>query len=161
MPVTRRKTGVQPTGAGYDDVLASLVRLVGEARGAATRSLIAVMTAAYWEIGRHIVEHEQRGTQRAGYGEALLERLSADLTKRFGRGFSTDRLETSRLFYLAYPSREISATVSRISDNQLMLQGKLASVEMPRFALSWSHAVTRTRHQLEARATGKAPRRRK
>jgi len=51
----------------------------------------------------------------AAYGEALLARLSVDLTNCFGRGFSVDRLETSRLFYLAYTAPSISATASRKS----------------------------------------------
>jgi hypothetical protein len=47
------------------------------------------MTAVYSEIGRRIVESEQRGRWRADYGERLIERLSEDLTKQFGRGFGT------------------------------------------------------------------------
>lgn len=42
------------------------------------------MTARYWEIGRRIVEAEQKGRRRAGYGEQLIERLSLELTGRFG-----------------------------------------------------------------------------
>jgi predicted nuclease of restriction endonuclease-like (RecB) superfamily len=67
------------------------------------------MTATYWEIGRRIVEYEQGGKARAEYGEALLERLSADLTRGFGRGFGVDNLQRFRLFYLAYPPNEILA----------------------------------------------------
>jgi DUF1016 N-terminal domain len=80
--------------------------VVEEARRTAARSINAVMTMTYLEIGRRVVEREQAGGSRAGYGEALLQRLSAEPTKRFGRGFSVDRLETSRLFYLAYPPHE-------------------------------------------------------
>lgn len=50
---------------------------------------------------------------RAGYGEALLKRLSADLTARFGRGFSVDNLEAMRVCFLAYPPAAISETSSR------------------------------------------------
>ena len=35
-----------------------------------------------WLVGRRIVEQEQVGKRRAGYGDALLERLAADLTAR-------------------------------------------------------------------------------
>jgi len=73
------------------------------------------MTATYWEIGRRIVEHEQGGKARAEYGEALLNRLAADLTARFGRGFGVDNLQRFRLFYLAWPPQEIHATLSRKS----------------------------------------------
>jgi len=63
----------------------------------------ALITATYWEIGRRIVEFEQRGESRAAYGEALIERLSADLSARFGRGFSARNLEQMRQFYLFWP----------------------------------------------------------
>lgn len=88
------------------------------ARRASARAVNALMTATYWEIGRRIVEHEQGGARRAGYGQALLERLSTDLTRRFGRGFGVDNLQRFRAFYLAYPSRAIHATASRTSGAQ-------------------------------------------
>jgi DUF1016 N-terminal domain len=61
------------------------------------------MTATYWEIGRRIVEFEQHGAARAGYGEQILSKLSHDLTARFGRGFGVDNLELFRAFHLTYP----------------------------------------------------------
>lgn len=65
------------------------VALLDTTRRAAAHSVNALMTAAYWEIGRSIVEFEQAGQDRAAaYGEALIERLSADLSGRFGQGFS-------------------------------------------------------------------------
>ncbi|WP_366919821.1 DUF1016 N-terminal domain-containing protein [Burkholderia gladioli] len=62
--------------------------LLNAARRAAARSVNALMRAGYWEIGRRIVEAEQKGKRRAGYGEQLMARPSVDLTARFGRGFS-------------------------------------------------------------------------
>jgi len=79
------------------------------------------MTATYWEVGRRIVEHEQHGKKRAGYGEALLERLSVDLTARFGRGFSRQNLHKYRQFFLSYPAENIRPTPS----------GKLLSEKRP------------------------------
>jgi len=70
------------------------------------------MTATYWEIGRRIVEFEQGGENRAAYGQALLKRLSADISARFGRGFSERNLEQMRLFYQAWPVEKICLTVS-------------------------------------------------
>jgi hypothetical protein len=67
------------------------------------------------EIGRRIVEFEQGGEKRAEYGAELLETLAADLTNRFGRGFSTDNLESMRRFYRALPPTKISETLSRDS----------------------------------------------
>ncbi|MCG2789012.1 MAG: DUF1016 N-terminal domain-containing protein [Actinomycetia bacterium] len=76
------------------------------------RYVNTVLVATYWLIGRRIVEHEQKGSKRAGYGGELLQKLSQDLNRRFGRGFSTDNLEAMRRFYLSYPI-EISETLSR------------------------------------------------
>jgi predicted nuclease of restriction endonuclease-like (RecB) superfamily len=135
--------------AGYDGFLADVVRVIEDARRAAARSVNAVMTATYWLVGRRIVELEQGGEARAGYGEALLGRLSADLTERFGRGFSADNLETMRLFYLAYPSAPISETASRKSSTArrsetLSRESELAALA-GRFRLSWSHYVSLVR----------------
>lgn len=74
------------------------------------------MTASYWEIGRRIAEAEKKGWRPPGYGEQLMERLSADLTARLGRGFGVNNLESMRRFFLAYPQPEISQTVSRKFD---------------------------------------------
>ena len=62
----------------YGDVHTAIVELLETARRAAARSVNALMTASYWEIGRRIVEFEQGGKDRAKYGEALIERLAAD-----------------------------------------------------------------------------------
>ncbi|MGK2951668.1 MAG: DUF1016 N-terminal domain-containing protein [Thiobacillus sp.] len=70
-------------------------------------------------MGRRIVEAEQQGKRRAGYGEQLIARLSADLTVRFGRGFSPDNLENMRRFFAAYPRPVISEALSRKSGNGL------------------------------------------
>ena len=67
------------------------------------------MTTSYREIGRRIVQAEQQGKRRAGYGEQLIERLSLDLTQQFGRGFSVRNLEQMRLFYVTW---SIPQTVS-------------------------------------------------
>ena len=70
------------------------------------------MTAAYWLIGHRIVEFEQSGEERATYGTALMERLAADLTQRFGRGFSRQNIQYMRLFYVSYPSVQIRQALS-------------------------------------------------
>jgi predicted nuclease of restriction endonuclease-like (RecB) superfamily len=96
----------------YGDVHTGIVELLESARRAAVRSVNALMTASYWEIGRRIVEFEQGGRGRAKYGEALIERLAEDLTHRFGRGFSRQNLQQMRAFYSAWPSDSICQTVS-------------------------------------------------
>ena len=62
----------------YESVLADVAGVLETARHAAARSVNSVMTTAYWEIGRRLVEVEQAGQARADYGVRLLKRLSAD-----------------------------------------------------------------------------------
>jgi hypothetical protein len=88
--------------AGYDETLHEFVALLEASRRATARAANAIMTATYWEIGRRIVEIEQGGKHRAGYGEELLKRLAKDLTARFGRGFSRPNLNQMRAFYLSH-----------------------------------------------------------
>lgn len=145
------KTKASAVVTGYEDLFTDVARVIEDARRAAARSVNAVMTTTYWLVGRRIVEHEQGGMARAGYGEAILERLSADLSARFGRGFSVDNLETMRLFFQTYPAPESekSETPSRKSlavNEPETLSGELPTVAS-RFRLSWSHytLLVRTR----------------
>jgi len=101
----------------YNSLIGSIRSLVETARHSAARSVNALMTATYWEIGRRIVEFEQGGSKRAGYGQELLKRLAGDLRGRFGRGFAVDNLQRMRGFYLAWGLEQIYATVSRKSLN--------------------------------------------
>jgi len=134
--------------AGYAGIHGGIVELLDAARQAAARSVNALMTASYWEVGRRIVEAEQQGKRRAGYGEQLIERLSADLTVQFGRGFGVNNLENMRRFFLAYPRSEISQTVSGklgggpASENSQTLSGDLSLTELAQvFTLPWSAYV--------------------
>ena len=86
----------------YRGLIDDITKLLEHARRASARSVNAIMTATYWKIGRRIVEFEQKGSERADYGEELLIRLSRDLTRRFGRGFAKSNLYQIRGFYLAY-----------------------------------------------------------
>ncbi|MBI5639629.1 MAG: DUF1016 domain-containing protein [Nitrospirae bacterium] len=139
------------TLAGYDSVLSGVSELLEAARRTSVRATNAVMTATYWEIGRRIVEHEQRGKKRALYGEELLQRLSADLSSRFGRGFSLRNLRTFRLFYVNWPIRQtlsaelpICPTQPPESPHEIM-QTPYAKFSLKdianRFPLPWSHYV--------------------
>lgn len=91
----------------YAGLHKEVVSVVESARRTAARNVNAVMTAAYWEIGRRIVASEQGGQARAGYGQALIARLADDLTRRFGRGFGRANLASMRAFYSARPAAGI------------------------------------------------------
>ena len=105
-PTQKPKTSkpVQNKPADYDSVFSSVVELLDAARRASARVVNTLMTATYWEIGRRIVEHEQAGEKRADYGKELIQKLSHDLTGRFGRGFGVVQLSVMRQFFLTFQS---------------------------------------------------------
>lgn len=96
----------------YPKLVGGIGALLEQSRRAVARSVNCLMTATYWEVGRRIVEFEQGGKKRAGYGDELLQRLAEDLTKRHGRGFSRRNLQQMRWFYLANPPNRIRQTLS-------------------------------------------------
>jgi hypothetical protein len=95
-----------PTTSGFDQTYERIRSILAEARGRAYRAINTAMVAAYWEIGRVIVEEEQRGQQRAEYGTGLLPEISRRLTAEFGKGFDRYNLGNMRAFYLTYPIRD-------------------------------------------------------
>lgn len=88
-----------------DKLFTEVARILEEARRQTVRSVNKHMVAAYWLVGWRIVESEQGGRARAGYGERLLDKLSVKLTERFGKGYSVANLRNFREFYLTYPDR--------------------------------------------------------
>ena len=110
--MTQKPAEANEHNAPYQAVFGGVSKIVGASRSSAIRSVNATMTAAYWLIGHRIVEFEQSGEDRAEYGAALMERLAADLTKTFGRGFSRQNLQNMRLFYLSFPLEKIRQTAS-------------------------------------------------
>lgn len=129
-------TELTPGNVDYRGIHGDIVSLLESARRAAARSINALMTASYWEIGRRIVEFEQGGEGRAGYGQALLKRLSVDLSARFGRGFSVRNLEQMRLFYQAWPIEQISQTLSaKLPQGLIPKTGSGVSASSSRMAL--------------------------
>jgi predicted nuclease of restriction endonuclease-like (RecB) superfamily len=73
------------------------------ARGNIARTVNTTQVMANWLIGREIVEEEQQGKKRAGYGVELLAELAVRLKAEFGAGYGVDNLELFRRFYLEYP----------------------------------------------------------
>lgn len=94
----------------YGILIQTVGRLLEEARKKAYYEINSVLVNTYWEIGRRIVEYEQNGKEKAEYGSGLLNKLSKDLTYKYGKGFSIDNLERMRKFFLDFPN---SATLSR------------------------------------------------
>jgi len=134
--------------AGYDELLSDVAQVIDLARRTAARQVNATMTATYWLVGHRIVEQEQGGRARAGYGEALLEHLAADLTARFGRGFSQRNLEQMRAFHLGWPIPQTPSAKSvravgrlqRVDISQTLSAESFKTLTV-RFPLPWSHYV--------------------
>ena len=94
---------IVPTSSGFQQTYERIKTILSEARSRAYRAINTAMVAAYWEIGRVIVEQEQQGHERAEYGRGLLVELSERLSAEFGRGFDRSTLQHMRAFYLTYP----------------------------------------------------------
>jgi len=89
------------------------------------------MTASYWETGRRIVVFEQHGQNRAKYGDVLLQRLSEDLSRNCGPGFSRQNLQQMRLFYQSFSMEKICQTVSGKSSEDIKCQTVSGKFKLP------------------------------
>ena len=93
----------QATEPQLASLLGNLGDLIREARRKVLRAVDTTQVQTCWQIGRHIVEFEQQGAKRAGYGKQLLATLASVLTAEFGKGFDSSNLRYMRLFYQAFP----------------------------------------------------------
>lgn len=89
---------------------ADIARILQTGRSQAYRAVNTAMLQTYWQLGQRIVEEEQQGEARAGYGQALMSKLSRYLGEQFGQGFSVANLKNFRQFYLTFPSLDEFAT---------------------------------------------------
>jgi predicted nuclease of restriction endonuclease-like (RecB) superfamily len=136
----------------HSELYNNISELIEQSRKQVAQSVNLTVVYTYYEIGRHIVEDEQKGRQRAEYGKAVLKELSKRLSGKYGRGFSEDNLDRMKKFYLMY-SPHISATVLRklqTNDDQKYNIIKTANTNTVSpimstsfatltFTLSWSH----------------------
>jgi len=131
----------------YSRLIADLTSLIEQGHKAVVRYVNTALVATYWLMGRRIVEYEQKGKERAEYGEELLVRLADDLSSRFGKGFSKSNLFMMRAFYLAYPEQQIFQTVSgkflstetESKIQRIQTVSGISELLVQRFPLSWSH----------------------
>jgi predicted nuclease of restriction endonuclease-like (RecB) superfamily len=149
----KRAAGAKPKPENLAALITEVRDLIQSARRGVASVVDTFQVRTNFEIGRRIVEHEQKGAKRAAYGAEVLKALSARLTVEFGRGFSVKNIENMRRFYLLWKdgSRAISQTLSaKLSDGQIpqtssaelkiseTLSGKFEALP---FTLSWSHYV--------------------
>jgi len=86
----------------YENLIEQIGFLLQSGKQKASQSVNAILVQTYWQIGRHIVEFEQKGEYRAEYGTQLLDKLSKDLTLSYGKGFSRSNIFQIRLFYFKF-----------------------------------------------------------
>jgi predicted nuclease of restriction endonuclease-like (RecB) superfamily len=86
----------------YDSLKSQISELLLIGRTQASQAINNILVQTYWQIGRHIVEFEQKGKEKADYGTAILDRLSKDLSLEYGKGFSRSNLFQIRSFFLKF-----------------------------------------------------------
>ncbi|MES2653356.1 MAG: PDDEXK nuclease domain-containing protein [Bacteroidota bacterium] len=86
-----------------NEIITQIQTIVATARDRAIRSVNTERVLMYWQIGKIILEEEQQGNERAGYGEFLIKSLSETFQPQFGIGFSVRQLEMCRQFYRIFP----------------------------------------------------------
>jgi predicted nuclease of restriction endonuclease-like (RecB) superfamily len=154
-PPTAKRTAVAKAKPdGLAPLIAEVRNLIQTARRGVASVIDTFQVMTNYEIGRRIVEYEQKGEKRAGYGAELLKELSARLSAEFGRGFSPVNLSHMRRFYLTWQDRVqifqkpseklVSATIPQTPSGELasgkIVQKASAKSTNP-FTLSWSHYV--------------------
>jgi hypothetical protein len=90
----------------YNIMLKNIETILKKGRKTAFAAVNNIMLTTYWEIGREIVEFEQKGKEKAEYGSKLLDRIAQDLKNKYGKGFSRSNVIYMRLLYLKYPKSE-------------------------------------------------------
>lgn len=151
--------------ASEEHLYERVVAILEDARAHVSRTVNTAMVHAYWFIGREIVEVEQRGKERAGYGEGLMRRVAERLSAKFGKGFSLASLKRMRQFYLAFSRGSALAgeaagkgsTASSLFDGTSLLEkgSTVSSLSGPPTSalfppsLAWSHYLVLLRVQDE------------
>ena len=100
------KKALVSKGHDFFELLKEIKGIVHKARYAAFSAVNIEMLKAYYEIGKKLVEEEQKGSKRAEYGEKLIDKISLELMKEFKKGFDATNLRRMRRFYLMYQKWE-------------------------------------------------------
>ncbi|MDD7724207.1 MAG: PDDEXK nuclease domain-containing protein [Bacteroidales bacterium] len=107
--------------------------LIDDSRKQVAKAINTAMVYTYYGVGQYIVEYEQEGNDRAEYGKCVLKRLSAELTAKYGEGWSIETLKKCRKFFLEY---QIGST----AQTQTPEKDRVYSVDpIHKFTLSWNH----------------------
>jgi hypothetical protein len=101
--LTKPKPDAEVPAKELSGIYQRIREILESARAGVDRTVNTTQVVANWLIGRELVEEEQRGKQRAGYGDALIKELASRLSAEFGAGYSKDNLFWFRRFYANYP----------------------------------------------------------
>jgi predicted nuclease of restriction endonuclease-like (RecB) superfamily len=119
--------------------------LIVGAHSTVARGVDLVQVHTNFEIGRRIIQEEQRGKDRAAYGKQVVGALAGRLTSEFGRGFSDTNLKLMRLFYLQNQNqnriRQSPTDESKALAKSQPLTDQLEPPALNPFTLSWTHYV--------------------
>jgi len=126
-----------PQANDFRALIIDLSTLIEHGRRVALRRINAALTAASWLVGRRIVKYEQKGKERAAYGDQLLKNVSERLSLRHGKGFDERNLRNMRKFYLTYP--EIRYTLCTKLGHPRTDIHQFFEALSEKFLLSWSH----------------------
>ncbi len=118
-----------------DELFEHISSLIVDSRKHVAKAVNTAMVYTYYGVGQYIVEFEQNGDYRAAYGKGVLNRLSARLTDRFGKGWSYETLAKCRKFYHIYAI--LSAPQTKYQKKQKLSAEQTKFV--PEFSLSWNH----------------------
>jgi len=125
------------------NLYSKIAGLLQTARQNVVRAVNQTMVYTYFEIGRMIVEDEQRGKERAEYGKQVLKDLSNRLTAEFGKGFSVDNLQNMRQFFLANSNYETTSRISSLTNTAILSTGLNALQNTETYELSISETISR------------------
>ncbi len=104
---------MKPEKSNINRLYYNIRQILEKARSTAYRAVNSAMVRAYWEIGRVIVEEEQNGKARAGYGDFLIKNISAKLSIDYGAGFDERNLWYMKSFYSYF--RKVNALRSELT----------------------------------------------
>jgi predicted nuclease of restriction endonuclease-like (RecB) superfamily len=122
--------------------VSDLKSIAGETRRQAYRAADRILVVRNWLIGWRIVEQEQKGKKRAGYGKRVLELASQSLTEEYGKGFGLTSVKNMRSFYIKFRNLQIrQALLDEFNITQLPIRQPLPDESVIPFYpnVSWLH----------------------
>lgn len=111
----------------------NILEILKNSREKVLRTVNQTMVKTYFQIGKAIVEEEQKGKTRATYGKELIKNLSAQLTNEFGKGFSERNIEQMRKFYQVYGIPQTVSAEFRVSWSHYLILMRISDAEERKF----------------------------